>query len=218
MPDRTEALLRQLARELSPVRRLPRLRTAGLALAGAFALGLALQAGLAGPLRVAGVPWGEVPFRLLLVALVVGGSGAVLAALAGAVPGRESAARLGRWLAGAGLAMGLLGALLGWGHPVDAAVPVAAGLRCAFRACLLGLVPAALVAGFLARALVRHPRRGAGLAFAGVVALGAAAVHASCGVGGAPHALLGHVAAPLAAGLLLSLPLAARLSRLPRLS
>lgn len=216
MPDRSEALVRELARELEPVRRVPRLRTVALAVAGAFALGLAAQAGLGGPLplRVAGMPWGEAPFLLLLAALLLGGAGCLLAALGSAVPGRGGCARAGRGLAAGGLlAVGVSGALAVEAGEAVARAPAAAELRCALRAGLLGLVPALVVATFLARALARHPRRGALLAAVGAVGLGAAAVHASCGVGDVAHRLLGHGLLPVAAGLALSLPLALRLAR-----
>jgi hypothetical protein len=209
----TESLLRELPRRLEPVRPIPPLRTVGLALLAIFAAVVALHRLLGGalPLLAGGIPWSDPPFLGVLVGLVLTGVEAVVAALAGAVPGRQAAARAGR-------AAVLLGAVLASSAALwatlradlsAAPLPIASSLHCLGRAGALGLVPAFFLCLFLARALERRPLLGAGFACVGAITLGAVVVHTTCPHGGAIHVLLGHWLSPFALALLLALPMGA---------
>ena len=214
----TESLLSELSRDLAPVRPMPRLRTLVLVGLGAFALTLAVD-GLLGhplPLVAAGVAWADAGFLSLLAGLLLTAGGAIVAALAGAVPGRERAAAAGWRVAVAGVAVAASAACWAFLRSAGADFGGAPdmGLECAGRASLLGVVPALVLCVFLARAFEQRPLLGAGAAAVGALALGAAAVHASCANGGVLHVLLGHWLTPFAAALLLAAPLSLVVRRL----
>ncbi len=212
MGDRaTEPLLRELVQGLAPVRRIPRLRTVVLGALALWLLMLGVQALLGGPrpLTVPGGFWSDPRFLVVLVGLVLTAGGAMATAVAGAIPGRQAAQRVGRRLA-------LLGALLASGGGLWAvgraellgpALPMTSSLQCMGRASALGVVPALFLCAFLARALERRPATGAAFASLGAFALGALAVHTSCTQDEPMHLLLGHSLTPFAAALLLALPL-----------
>ena len=212
-----EERARALAATLEPVRPIPPLWVAWSAALGVALLSLAAQwalggagprpVGMAGPLDVA-----------TLVGLVAFGLAGVAAALASAVPGREGLARAGTWAAAAGLALALAAGL--WGV-VATDVPT---VRSALRACLaciahslgLGAASALAVGAFVAWAAPQRPARTAALAIGGAVAVGAAAVHATCASENAMHWLLGHTLAPVFFAALATLPLAWLLARAKR--
>ena len=207
----TETLLRELQEGLRPVRPIPRLRSMLLATLGAFALTLGID-GLLGhpiPAFARGVAWGDPAFLGVLAGLLLTAAGGISAALAGAVPGRERVAYWGRALAGAGLllAAAAAGGAALRGPTADSAAALVTGFECASRASALGFVPALVLCVFLARALECRPRVGAAVAASGAVALGAAAVHASCADSGGLHMLLGHWLTPFGIALLLAWPL-----------
>jgi hypothetical protein len=213
----TETLLRELARDLAPVRPIARLRTVVVAVVGAWLLVVAVHGLLGGPLPVLDgtISWRDSAFLTVFAGLVLTAAGAVVTALAGAVPGREGAARTGRGLALIGIVLATGGGL--WavvaGGGIGSGLPLASSLRCMSRATALGLLPAAVICAFLARTFDRRPWLGAACAAAGAVSLGALAVHASCTHGGALHVLLGHSFAPFGGALLLALPLGAAVRR-----
>jgi hypothetical protein len=207
----TESLLRELPQNLEPVRPIPRLRSVLLVLLGIFLVVVGVEAWMRGrlPLLVEGAPWSDPPFLTLLAGLALTAGGAIVAALAGAVPGRETAARAGR-------ALGLAGVLLASGGGLWAVLraeltepklPIVSSLQCLGRASALGLVPALFLCVFLVRAFERRPLLGTGFACVGALALGSVVVHASCPHVGALHVLMGHWASPFALALLLALPL-----------
>ena len=213
----TEPLLRELAQELQPVQPIPRLRTvaAGVLLIWLLALFADWMFGGPSPRFAEGELWREPAFLVVLVGLLCTAVGATLAALAGAVPGREGEARIGLAVAIGGLALATawgVWAVAGQGAG-SGSHPLATSVACVSRATALGIVPALVACAFLARALVRMPRAGAAAAAAGCAALGAAAVHASCPSESALHVLLGHSLAPFFAALVLALPLAALVRR-----
>ena len=221
MSDRpTESLLRELTRDLEPVRRVARLRHAALGAVAVWALAVAAQAAWSGPLpfRVPGIAWGDPAFLAVLAGLIAAASGAVTAALAGAVPGREFAARRGRAVALLGVLVASLG---GVGAGLRAELTAAqgaleSGLLCTGRASALALVPAVFLCVTLARAYERRPLWGASYASLGAMALGALAVHTSCNAAGPLHLLLGHSLTPFAVALVLALPLSVVLRRVSR--
>jgi hypothetical protein len=145
-------------------------------------------------------------------------AGALIAALAEAVPGRRGAVRAGgaTALVGIGLAAaGSFSAVVAAGS-APSEIPVDRALACLGRSCVLGALPALIACVLLARACLRRPLLGAAVAAAGGISLGAVAVHASCAAREPLHVLLGHTLGPVAAALLLALPLTILVRRLRR--
>ncbi len=212
----SERLVGELVRELRPVRPIPPLRAVLAGVLGVFALGLAADAVVAGwtPRVGADSYWAEPVFLGVFAGLVVTALSALVAGLAGGVPGREALARRSAQLALIG-AVATLGAGLA---PLIRAAAASPGsslgqhLTCAGHACALGLAPALAACFFLARAATPRPLWAAGAAALGAVALGGVAVHASCSAGGL-HWLLGHALFPSVLAAALALPLAALVSR-----
>jgi hypothetical protein len=215
-----EEKIRELARDLAPVRPIPPLRSA---LAAAVALGLVALAAhwlLGGPgLRAGGVgTWLTLPYLATFAGLAFVALGAIGAALAGAIPGREVSSRLGARVAAFGLVLAIAGGLWGIAHgDVPASgEDLSACLSCIGRAFTLGAAPTLLACAFIVHAAVRRPGLGTALAIAGGVALGAAAVHATCPSDSPLHWILAHTLAPVAAVIVLTAPLAALLARWTR--
>ncbi len=213
----TEGVLRELARDLSPVRAVARLRTVVAAVVGSWLLVLAVHWVLDGPLPVldGALDWRDPAFLAVFAGLVLCAAGAVVTALADAMPGREGAARISRGMALGGLLLATGGGL--WAVLVEggaaSGIPIASSLGCMGYASALGLLPAVVLCAFLARAFATRPWLGAAFAGAGAVSLGMLAVHTSCTQGGALHMLLGHSFAPFGGALLLALPLGAVVRR-----
>jgi hypothetical protein len=170
---------------------------------------IALNAWLGFPMPSFGrAVWSNFLFLGLLSCLAAVALGGTLAALTGAVPGREPE---GHVAAGVAIA-GLLGAIAA-GIAASVAsgefgesLPIQSSLMCALRGAGLGLLPVLAVCLFLGRSLVRRPTFAAALALFGATGLGACFVHASCTAGNAVHMLLGHAAAPLSVTLVLLVP------------
>jgi hypothetical protein len=158
---------------------------------------------------VRGAPWADPIFAAVLVGLACVALGATLAALAGAVPGRDDLATASGALALLGVAVAAGGGL--WalvGSVVSPGEPgLASGLPCLGRACVLAMLPVLVASLFLARGFAHRPLLSAGFAASGSVALGALVVHASCRMGGALHILTGHALAPLLLGFALAIPI-----------
>ncbi len=216
-----EEKIRELARDLAPVRPIPPLRAA---LAAAVALGLVALAAqwlLGGPgLRAGGVGtwWLTPPYLATFAGLALVALGAIGAALAGAIPGREVSSRLGARVAAFGLVLAIAGGLWGIAHgDVPAAgEDLSACLSCIGRAFTLGAAPTLLACAFIVYAAVRRPGLGTTLALAGGVALGAAAVHVTCPSDSPLHWIVAHTLAPIAAVMVPTAPLAALLARWTR--
>ncbi|MDX1650385.1 MAG: NrsF family protein [Myxococcota bacterium] len=214
----TDELIRELARDLEPVRPIPPVRRVAL---GVLALwGLVATAGVA--LRGFRPDFGE---RLLMemgaggvfAGLATAGVCGVVAALAAAVPGRERLAR-GALLAGAaglGVAAGI-GSFLVVQSPVGDAAPPAADLVCLGVALAVGFLPALATVWFAGRALAQRPLAVVLAAAAGTAALGGVTAQASCPHADPAHLMLGHVLAPVAGAVVLTLPLLWALGRLRR--
>jgi len=214
----SEERIRELARDLAPVRPIPRLRAV---FAAVIALGLVALAAhwlLGGPgLRHRGTAVASIPYLATLFGLVLVASGALGAALAVAVPGREAVARVGTRVAAAGVLIAVAGGIVGlFGEGPLAGERVVDCLACMGRAVTLGAASTLLACTFLIYAALRRPGPGAALALCGGVAFGAAAVHVSCPSDSPLHWLLAHTLAPAAAALVLSVPLAALLARRAR--
>lgn len=211
----TETLLQELARDLRPVRTVPRLRAAALATVGAWGLVAAAHAALEGRLPPLPGPWQDATSLGVLAGLVLAASGGVTAALAGAIPGRERPERLGAATLVLGLGFALASAAIALiSRPGATDFSASAYLACIGHAALLGVVPLAVLCVFLARALASRPWRGACAAALGGLALGGLAVHVSCTAGGgALHLLLGHALGPTLVALSLALPAALLIRR-----
>ena len=211
----TEALLEELARDLQPVRALPRLRAVALATVGAWGLVVVAHAVAGGGLPRLPGAWHGAESLAVLAGLALAAAGGLAASLAGAVPGRERAARVGV----TALLLGLLFALAAAAVPLigragTTGFSAEASLGCVGHAALLGAVPLTVLGVFLVRSLVRRPRRSACAASLAGLALGAVAVHMSCTAdGGALHVLMGHALGPTALAFALALPVAELIRR-----
>jgi len=190
----TDELISRLARDLKPVRVLPRLRwvAAGLFALAAVAVGMAVL--WLGPRPDLAAWAGSRPGLSLLTGTLGVALGSTLIGLGLSVPGRDDLKRAGSWLAGlAGVAL-LLGLL-----PAASAGPAMAWneLRpCAVRAAAIGLLPALAAVWFVSHAYPQRP----GLAFAlGAAGMGAAAavgVHLVCSASAGAHIAAGHLLLP----------------------
>jgi len=205
----TEQLLRELAGDASPVRRIPPLRAAAAGVLAAWAIAVvalwALRSSATPLLR--DIPWADAFYVSVLLGLAALASGATVSALAGAVPGRERACEAGGGVALCGMALAVgagLWAVLATGSRGIA--ELASSGACIGHAAALAVLPALVAAQFVARGSLRHPVRVAALGVTGAVALGGLLVHASCRGGGALHMLVGHALAPVLLGLLLAAP------------
>lgn len=89
-------------------------------------------------------------------------------------------------------------------------------LHCLLVACAVGLLPALGVVAFAGRAAPHRPLVLAVAAAAGAVALGTVAAQASCPYADLRHLLMGHALAPALGALLLVLPLLVALHRTER--
>ncbi|MEE9609292.1 MAG: NrsF family protein [Myxococcota bacterium] len=205
----TEQLLSELARDLTPVRPIARLRSVLLGAAAIWLLASLVHWALGAPRPRTGA-WGDPAFVAILVGLALTGAGALLTAVAAAVPGRDAAVRKGRGatLAGALLAFGAGAWAVALAEPQGTpASGFGPGLSCALRASALGVLPALLLCAFLARGVAQRLSLAVVFAAVGGLALGAVTVHTSCPYGGALHALLAHALTPFVAALWLALPL-----------
>lgn len=216
MSARAEERIRELAQGLAPVRPIPPLRSVWAAAVALGLLSLAAHGLLGGPgLRPGGAVASGLAYLATLSGLALVAFGALGAALASAAPGREDSARRGSRLAAFGLVLGVAGGI--WGAVAgDAALAgekLGDCVSCIARALTLGAAPVLLACAFIVYTAVRRPGPGTALALAGGVALGAAAVHATCPSDSPLHWLLAHTLAPVAAVLVLTAPVSALLAR-----
>lgn len=216
----TEQRIRELARDLEPVRPIPRLRMVELGVVASWAA-IVFADWLAGgwaPRAASDSAWVTPSYLGALAGVALVAVGAISAALASAVPGREAAVRVGLRVTAVGAALALAGWALGVTiGPVDhGGEDLGSILGCATKALGLGVVPTLLACAFVAFAVLRRASVSAALAVGGGVALGAVAVHASCPSNSALHQLVAHTLAPAAAVILLTAPLAPLLGRWAR--
>lgn len=199
----SEDRIRELVRDLRPVRPIPALRNefavvAGTALAVVF---LAWRLGAFLPRAPLDSAWFDPRFLVILFGLALVAFGAISAALASAVPDRERAVRIGFRIGILGIVLMLASGLFGVARSALDLSPAAmsACAACLISALMLGFASCLVACVFIARAAMRRPNASAALAIAGSVALGAFAVHAHCSAGDAFHQLVAHAAAPLIA-------------------
>jgi hypothetical protein len=217
--SQAEDLIRDLARDLDPVRPIPRIRTV---VAGVVALWLVIAAmgltvlGLRPDIAEAMI--GARGVAVVFAGLGLAGLGGVVAALAMGVPGREVLARGALTLAALGMvvAAGVGTVLFAMSRVTEARVPFTADLACLAVAVLVGLLPAVGVIWFAGRAAPFRPVTLVLAAAAGTAALGAITAQASCPHPEMRHLLVAHALAPAVGVLLLTLPLLVALKRFGR--
>ncbi len=211
----TEELVERLVGDLSPVAPIARVSVAASAVVALSVAAVAATGWITGewPRLDEAAFWSDAIAVAVLLGLAVAALGAIVGALASAVPGREPLARAGRIGAGLGVSW-----CIGWGLWAAAAVGPAARLLVGSANCLLHAlvlaIPAALAICFYrARGAPQRRWLDAAFAAAGAAGLGALAVHASCSVAGGFHLLIGHCATPVVAALAFAWPLAALVRR-----
>ena len=219
--ERNRELIRALGDDLEPVTPIPPLRGALAGVLIVWAV-VALASWVWSGLRPGGLPsmYSQASVAFVSAALAAVGGAGLVASLAASVPGRERLAwgafLLGLASAAMAAGLGTFLVLASPGHGPGA--PGAAHVSCLLRACGVGLLPALGVAVFAARAAPYRPLVIVLGAAAGAAALGAVAAQATCPFGDPIHLLLGHVLAPVAGAVVLTLPLLLAMRRLPKRS
>jgi hypothetical protein len=217
-----EDFVHELARDLPPVKSIVRLRVAAAKVLALWLCALGVSSLLRGhPLRLgADLSGGDWVSWSVWAGLAVLAGGALLAALASAVPGRERAAGAGRTIAALGVAW-VIGSGL-WGvasaEGAHAGTSLAGSFACFRHAIALGLPSLWIAAVFLWRGAPVSPWIASAVAAAGAAGLGAFAVHAVCPISGGYHVLLGHCLTPIFAAGLFALPLGALIALASRAS
>ena len=209
----TDTMIRRLAAEAGPVRRIAPPEWASLLVVGMAA---AIGAASLGPSAVLrgmqrSVFEGGIE-SVVLVGLLVAAAGGIVAALAEREPGRDHSTRLGLTALAAGLGLAAIGAIAAACLEPSGATSWDDHLRCLAKCSLLAAPPAALSLLLLSRSAPGRPRLAALAAGAGAAAFGAAIVHLACAGDGEPHRLAAQGLAPLL-GAALALPFARRLAR-----
>jgi len=210
MSDETGDLVRELARDLSPVERIARLRVGALRVLGLWAfvtLAAVASRGVTGnltdPARMLG------GFGAVLVGLWLVGFGGVVAALAASVPGRGALARAGAVLLAVGALAALgLGALLLPGDPSPAGpATLRSDVACLLMASLVAVLPALGALLYVVQAAPQRPMSILLAVGAGSVALGAFTTQLGCPDVAIRHLLVSHGLSPAFGALLFLLPL-----------
>ena len=199
----SEDRIRELVRDLRPVRPIPPLRSEAAVVAGTglAVVCLAWRMGAFLPRARLDPAWLDARFLVILFGLALVAFGAISAALASAVPGRERSVRVGFRIGMLGIFLTLASGLFGVTRSAVELSPAAASAAaaCLVTSWVLGFASCAVACVFIARSAMRRPNASAALAIAGSVALGAFVVHAYCPAGDALHQLVAHAAAPLIA-------------------
>lgn len=199
----SEDRIRDLVRDLRPVRPIPALRTEVAVVAG---VGCALvllgwRFGALLPRPWVDPAWSDPRFLAILAGLPLVAFGAISAALASAVPARERVVRTGFRIGLLGifltLASGAFGVARSGADLTPAALSITVG--CLVAAWVLGVASCVAACVFIARSAMRRPGASAALAVAGSGALGAFVIHTHCPANEAFHQLVAHAAAPLIA-------------------
>ncbi len=203
MARSTDDMIRELSRDLPPVTPMRRLREVALMTLGIslpFCVYRLATSGLND--SMAGIESPSVVFTLVLAILVLVAIGGLVAALAGAIPGREKTSRLGLRLCLVALAVATsaLGYALAF-EPTPFVEIAKSSVGCALGAAMLAVPAALFVTRFVVRGAADRISTATGLATAGGMGAAAAVVHASCPHPEALHLVMGHGFAPFAGGL-----------------
>ncbi|MBW2726432.1 MAG: hypothetical protein JRE71_18790 [Deltaproteobacteria bacterium] len=205
MTQSTDAMIRELAADLAPVKPLGRVRDTVLTTLGIslpFYGYWLITSGLREQFRQGGMP--DFVYSMVAIALLLIAVGGLAAGLAAVIPGREDDARLGRNILFAGLALGILVLFTQWSLGITAVLDVSGpSVQCAMAAGMLAIPSALLVARFtfMARGAARHFPRALSLACAGGMGVSSGVVHLTCSHADPLHLVLGHAFAPFAGGL-----------------
>jgi hypothetical protein len=205
----SERLVRELARDLVPVRRIPRLRVVALLLAaGALCLS-ALVVSVLGLRPDVRAGTASASYLGIVAGLGLFSLGGLVAALGASVPGRAALVRAGLAALAAAVAlwMAALVAQLGGGArlgPLDSAW-LGTSARCLLIATGVGMLPALALLRFVGSAFAVNPRVAVGIGAAGMVAFGSLSVHLTCSADEVLHVATAHLMGPLVVGALLAL-------------
>lgn len=201
----TEALLRDLARDLSPVRTLPRLRTAAAVVLALAGIGASWAVQRTGGLRadLASTMRNDLVFAAIAGGLALLALGLTVGAAALAVPGRSGAARraLGVAATGAALAFLLGPASIVAVHDAHWHGPSRLDVGCLAKGLVAGSLASLALVAFVTWAAPRRRSVAVSLAAAAGAAFGGLAMHAVCPAPDPLHWLYGHAAAPWMAAL-----------------
>jgi hypothetical protein len=211
----SERLIRALAEDCAPVRRVPRLLFLGGGLAAVWLAILVIAVGsMGGRAGLWGALTGDLLFGGVCAGLALGALGGALAGLAVSLPDREVLLRGGGWLAAVGLAWA---AGIAVAHVIVPGSEVAGGAissgTCIGRAAFFGSLPAAALIAVALQGWVARPLVAAALVLLGGAALGSLVVTIGCPFEGAGHMLVGHALTPLFLAALGVLPVAWLLRR-----
>jgi hypothetical protein len=203
----SETLITELSRDLSAVRRIPRIGHVA-AVVTALILGAAVIALLSWGLNETFRGMHAAPrYWVAIVGLAVFGTGGAGAALGSSVPGNDRLVRGGfaAMLIGTVLTLlscGLFLARISAGEPAGS-IWSALSLSCLGSSSLVAIPAAVLLTVFAARGFPHRPGLTLGSAALGLVAFGALPVVVSCGSDVILHIVFAHVLAPASAGLAL---------------
>ncbi|MGH0035455.1 MAG: NrsF family protein [Myxococcota bacterium] len=216
--ESTDRLIRQLATDVPPVRRVPPLwMSFGGVIAVASAVGIVFLLASGAPSDVRSAVRGGGPYGAVLLGLGLAGLLGSLAALAEGIPGRERSVVVCGWAAIVAFGWGAGRALAAWWSEGFApGVGLAVDRMCLQRALLLAVVPTLALVLLLARGWVGRPARAAVLALTAGAALGSVGVHLGCQLDEGRHLLVGHVGPTVVWVALIAAPLAFWLSRKAR--
>lgn len=209
-PQQTEVLLQRMVDDGAACHPVPRLRVVagGVAALSALVAALYLYFGVGLRPDLALLLGGDLHFAGIWIGLLTLAAGAGLWVVAGSVPGRAAAERVGRRIAIAGALLGFvvspLAVLIHSGSAaLHAEIHDFACMGGAFRVAAL---PGAALLGWVLWTAPARPVRTALCAALGAGALGALVVHASCPADEAGHWVRAHALTPLAAMALAGLP------------
>jgi len=213
----SERLIRALAEDCAPVRRVPRLLFLGGGLAAVWLAVLVIAVAIMGGREgLWSALSGDLLFGGVCAGLALGAVGGAVAGLAGSLPDQEALLRGGGWLAVVGLAwaVGVAGAdVIATGASATA---VSTSGTCIGRAALLGALPALVLISVALQGWIARPLVAGGLVLIGGAALGSLVVTIGCPFEGAVHMLVGHALTPMLLAALGVLPLAWLLRRFAR--
>ncbi len=209
--DETQAFARALARDLAPVRRIPRLRVGllrilGLWLAGSTAIvamrGLA-QALIHPDAMVGG--FGAILFGSFLIAV-----GGIVAALASGVPGREATARTAAVVAAVGLIVSVVVGYVLLSLSPEAVAPMpgkeshlGTDLACLGIAGLVAFLPGVGALIYLGQTVPQRPWLSSAAVALGTFALGTVVAQGTCDATDLRHLMVAHALAPALGALVL---------------
>ncbi|MHA7837948.1 MAG: NrsF family protein [bacterium] len=218
--ESTDRLTEELVADLSPVQRIPRLRSAFAVILAVWAalLGVVLGSSHAGASNPSfGALTRDTVYLASFLGLLVAAVGGAISALAAGVPGRERIELGGLTAAWVGLMAAAIACLSGVGA---SRLHLGGGLEshamCFNKGLYLSLLPAGVILSFLVRGWTAHPLRAASVALLASGALGVLIVHLGCGVLEPRHLLIGHLSVPIVLAALGFYPLALILRRLRR--